>query len=170
MGDRPDPSDGETPELRLGVALRRAWVGYQIRLDAAMAEAGFADRRFPDTRALRICARTGEATVSAIGRELGISRQGASKLVAGLRDRGYVTVQPSPSDRREKVVTPTARAIERLTTQRRAARAIERSLHDELGPEALAGLARLLEALGSAEQPRMRDYLRTALGRGGGLE
>ena len=31
--------------------LRRAWLGYQLRLDQAMAEAGFGERGFPDGRA-----------------------------------------------------------------------------------------------------------------------
>ena len=41
--------------MRLGAALRRAWVGYQRRLDQEIATAGFADRGFPDGRVLRMC-------------------------------------------------------------------------------------------------------------------
>ena len=55
-----------------------------------MAETGFGERRFPDGRVLRVCAGEAGSTISAIGRELGITRQGASKVVAELRDRGYV--------------------------------------------------------------------------------
>src|SRR5437764_4243386 len=100
-----------TPDVQrrgasLGPALRRAWVGYQRRLDAAMAEAGFGDRGFPDGRVLRMC-RDSETTISQIGRELGISRQGAGKIVNGLRDRGFVSVDASPRSGREKIVTIT---------------------------------------------------------------
>jgi DNA-binding MarR family transcriptional regulator len=124
-----------------------------------MAAAGFGERGFPDGRVLRMC-RAAPTTTSRIGRELGITRQGASKLVAGLRDRGYVTVEPSPSSGREKTVTVTPRAIEYLTAQRAAARRIERGLRRAVGDDAFDALAALLDELGGAEQPRMRDYLR----------
>jgi DNA-binding MarR family transcriptional regulator len=141
--------------------LRRAWVGYQRRLDEAMAAAGFPDRRFPDGRVLRLCARTGQVTASQIGRELGITRQGAGKIVAALRARGYVVLAPSPSDGREKVVTLTPRALDYLAAQRAAARRIERDLRSMLGADAFDGLSVLLDALGGQEDPPgMRDYLR----------
>ena len=73
----------------IGAALRRAWLGYQLRLDRAMADAGFGERRFPDGRVLRVCSGQTGSTIAAIGRELGITRQGASKVVAHLRDSGY---------------------------------------------------------------------------------
>ena len=90
--------------LRLGGALRRAWVGYQRRLDEELAVAGFADRGVPDGRVLRICSRSTGVTVSDIGREIGITRQGASKLVNGLERRGYLALTASATDGREKVV------------------------------------------------------------------
>ena len=92
------PADG------LGAALRRAWLGYQLRLDRAMAEAGFGERNFPDGRVLRVCADRGGSTISAIGRELGITRQGASKVVMHLCDHGYVAVNASTTSKREKSV------------------------------------------------------------------
>ena len=154
---RPKGSGGN---LRLGAALRRAWVGYQRRLDEEMAAAGFDDRAFPDGRVLRMCARPGETTVSQIGRELGMTRQGASKIVAGLRDRRYVTLRSSTTDKREKVVTLTPRAGSYLASQQEAARDIERRLHNDLGEEGFAALYGLLEALGGDEDVRLRDYLR----------
>ena len=149
-------------DVSLGGALRRAWVGYQRRLDDELAAAGFGERRFPDGRVLRICSRSAEATISQIGRELGITRQGASKIIASLRDRRYLTLTPSADDGREKIVSLTPRAVEYLEAQRKAARAIERQLRAEIGAEAFDSLYHLLEALGGDEQPRMRDYLRHA--------
>lgn len=143
----------------LGGALRRAWVGYQRRLDEVMAAAGFAERRFPDGRVLRMCARSDQVTASEIGRELGITRQGAGKIVSALRDLGYVALEPSPTDGREKVVTLTPRAAAYLAAQEDAARRIERELHHLLGTPAIDALFSLLDALaGEDEQPRMRDY------------
>src|ERR1039458_2291101 len=90
--------------VALGGALRRAWIGYQRRLDEELAAAGFDDRGFPDGRVLRMCSGPAETTIAQIGRELGITRQGASKNVASLRDRGYVTLSASATDGREKTV------------------------------------------------------------------
>jgi DNA-binding MarR family transcriptional regulator len=143
----------------LGRALARAWVGYQRRLDEHMSAAGFA-RGLPDGRVLRLCAGSAEPTISKIGRELGITRQGASKLIAGLTDRGYLTLRPSPADGREKLVELTPRAVDYLAAQRRAARSVERALRAKLGADGLERLFELLEEVGGDEQPRMSDYLR----------
>jgi DNA-binding MarR family transcriptional regulator len=147
------------PSVGLGPALRRAWLGYQRRLDTAMDDAGFGERRFPDGRVLRLCSGQAGSTISAIGRELGITRQGASKVVGLLRDRGYVAVTDSPTSGREKSVILTSRGGDYLRAQRAAARAIEDGLRAELGPEAFAGLFAVLEVLDPGDQPRMRTYL-----------
>jgi DNA-binding MarR family transcriptional regulator len=161
----PDPDPGKgigSPEesISLGPALRRAWIGYQLRLDAAMGAAGFGERRFPDGRVLRLCSNPAGSTISAVGREIGITRQGAAKVVAHLSDRGYVTVADSASSGREKSVTVTARGIEYLKAQRSAAEHIEVELRSELGTAGFSALKALLDALGGqGEQIRMRDYL-----------
>jgi DNA-binding MarR family transcriptional regulator len=151
-----------TRPARLGVALRQAWVGYRRQLDDELSAAGFGDRGFPDGRVLRLCGGASDVTISQIGRELGITRQGASKIVASLRDRGYVTLSASPTDGREKIVKPTRRSVEFLAAQRAAARRIEARIRGELGPDALDGLYRLLDALGAEDQPRGAGYMRSA--------
>lgn len=153
--------------VALGAALRRAWIGYQRRLDEELTAMGFDDRGFPDGRVLRMCSGPDEVTISQIGRQLGITRQGASKSVASLRERGYVTVQPSATSGREKVVALTSRAVDYLTAQAAAARSIERRMRRELGPAGFSGLYRLLEALGGGDQPPMRDYLEKMAHAGG---
>ena len=159
-GPVPDPVDAGNSSLALGGALRRAWVGYQLLLDAEMTKAGFADRRFPDGRVLRLCAREQSVTASRIGRELGITRQGAGKIVKSLRDRGYVTLGPPSGDGREKALILTDRAHDYLAAQRAAARRIENTVRAQVGEEAFAGLAALLVLLGVDEQqPRLRDYV-----------
>ena len=146
-------------QVGVGAALRQAWAGYRRRLDEELAAAGFGDHGFPDGRVLRICSTSTDATISQIGRELGITRQGASKIVASLRDRRYVRLINSPTDAREKIVRLTPRATEYLAAHRTAALDIERQLRAEVGAEAFDGLYLLLDALGG-EQPRLSDYLR----------
>jgi DNA-binding MarR family transcriptional regulator len=172
----PDPPDTDTnsdtdtasgkhigsqrESMCLGPALRRAWIGYQLRLDGAMAAAGFGERRFPDGRVLRLCSNPAGSTISAVGREIGITRQGAAKVVAHLSDRGYVSVADSASSGREKSVTVTARGMEYLKAQRSAAEGIEVELRSQLGAAGFSALNALLDALGGqGEQIRMRDYL-----------
>lgn len=151
----------------LGPALRRAWVGYQRRLDRAMADAGFDERRFPDGRVLRLCSEPAGSTISNIGRELGMTRQGASKLVSHLQDRGYVSVTDSATSRREKAVTLTELGSQYLGAQRSAVRTIEHEVRaqlggTELGEEALDVLYRLLDVLDDGDDVRMRTYLTNA--------
>ena len=145
----------------LGAALRRAWLGYQLRLDEGLAAAGFGDRGFPDGRVLRICAANPDGTtISQIGRELGITRQGASKTVASLRERRYVIVAPSATSGREKVVTLTPRAIDYLAAVRKTRQTIERQVRAELGPNAFAALTQLLDALHADDDMPLSDYIR----------
>jgi DNA-binding MarR family transcriptional regulator len=154
------PADGQREHPGLGPALRRAWFGYHERLNAEMAAAGFGDRGFPDGRVLRICRRSAGTTISQIGRELGITRQGAGKIVASLRDRSYVTLSDSPTDGREKVVELTQRAVDFLDAHRRTARQIESELRADVGEERIDDLFRVLSVLegwspGGSEESRV---------------
>ena len=151
-------------EPELGQALRRAWVGYRRRLDTELTAAGFGDSALPDARVMRICSRAPDVTVSQIGRELGISRQGAAKFVASLRQRNYVTLTASRTDGREKIVTLTDRGVDYLSTHRRVARRIEQQLRKEIGSDPFDSLHLLVSALDEDAQPRLRDYVRKAGG------
>ena len=141
----------------LGAALRRALAGYRRRMDQELTAAGFSDRRFPQGRVLLMCSGPGETTISDVGRGLGITRQGASKIVAGLRQRGYVEVTPSPADGREKILTLTPRAVAFLAARREAAHAIEARLRDEIGADGVAQLLRFLDAVADEEAAGERD-------------
>ena len=106
IADTDGAPEGQPP-LALGPTLRRAWLGYQARLDRAMSDVGFDERRFPDGRVLRLCVGPTGSTISNIGRELGITRQGAGKVVGHLHDRGIRSPADSPTSGREKEVTLT---------------------------------------------------------------
>jgi DNA-binding MarR family transcriptional regulator len=163
-GKRPGRESLEVDEgVWLGPALGHAWLGYQRLLDRELIAAGFAGRGFPDGRVLRICLRSSGVTISEIGRELGITRQAASKVIEKLRGSGFLQVHASTADGREKIVTLTPRAIDYLVAQRKAARAIERRLRTAIGDEGFKDLRHVLEVLGGNDQPGLRDYLRTRL-------
>ena len=144
----------------LGPALRRAWLGYQRRLDTATAEAGFGERRFPDGRVVRMCSGEAGSTISAIGRELGITRQGAGKVVVDLRDT-WLRHRRRLGDQQEGEVGGAHRGgVDYLRAQQAAGRAIEDELRAELGEAAFTGLFALLDALDDRDGERMRTYLR----------
>jgi len=117
-----------------------------------MVEAGFDDVAVPDGRVLRLCLEPPGTTSSTIGRALGMTRQGAGKLVGSLRDRGYLEVQPSASSGREKSVTATAKARDYLALRRSAANKVEDEVRAELGAEGYAQLRALLQVLGGTEE------------------
>lgn len=147
-GDMPA---GHAPGLgQLGAALRRALAGYRRQLDDDLAAAGFPDRRFPEGRVLGMCGGPDDITISEIGRRLDITRQGASKIVAGLRERGYVAVTPSPADGREKLVTLTPRSAEMLAVRVRSAERLEARLRAEIGPEGLSQLFCALDLIAAS--------------------
>jgi DNA-binding MarR family transcriptional regulator len=52
-----------------------------------------------------------------MGRQFDVSRQAASKIVAELRELGYVEAAASATDRREKVVKLTPKAVARGGTE-----------------------------------------------------
>ena len=135
----------------LGLALRRAQAGYRRQLNDELAAAGFDRRRFPDGRVLVMCAAPGETTISDIGRGLAITRQGASKIVAGLRERGYLEVTPSAADGREKILTLTPQAVRYLEAMRAAAAAIEARLLSRLGAEELGRFFEMLDLVADGE-------------------
>lgn len=147
------PPGGPRPALEgLGGALRRALAGYRRRMDAELATAGFTDRRFPDGRVLAMCAGPGETTISDIGNGLGITRQGASKIVAALRERGYLAVTPSAADGREKILTLTPLAAGYLQARRQAAHAIEAALREQIGADGEDQLLRFLDLIAGDDQ------------------
>jgi DNA-binding MarR family transcriptional regulator len=160
VDNRSGEEAGRTRPLRLGNALLGAWLGYRRRMDDELAGRGFTDRRFPDRLVLRMCSRPGDTTISQIGRGLGITRQGASKVVTGLSRRGYVTVTASPTSGREKIVRLTDRGAEYRAALRQAAQTIERQLRAEVGSEELESFCRMLDLLGGGERPLPGTYLR----------
>jgi DNA-binding MarR family transcriptional regulator len=153
----PQPPQPGDETLGLGRALRRALTGYLQLVGAELTEAGFPDRRLHEGRVLLMCRGPGQLTISEVGRRLGVTRQAAGKIVAGLRDRGYLDVTPSPTDGREKILALTPRAEEFLTTLNDADHVIEKRLRAELGDDGLKQLFRAFDLL--ADLPSRQGHL-----------
>ena len=140
-------------QAALARALRRALSGYRRLVGAELAAAGFADRRFPEGRVLVMCAAPGDTTISDVGRRLGITRQGAGKIVARLREGGYVNVSASATDGREKVLSLTPRAEQFLATLQEAGRSVEARLREQIGADGLNQLFLTLDLLAELGGP-----------------
>lgn len=141
------PADAGSSQTAFGRALRLAWWSYVYRLDVEMAAAGFEQRRFPLVYMFALYGEPDALTISQIGKRFSISRQAASKIVANLRNLGYVTVRPSSSDRREKVVELTPRAVDFVTARQRAASALDAEIRSKLGDSEIEHLYRMLAAV-----------------------
>ena len=82
-----------------------------------------------------------------------------------LREQGFVTLEPSPTDGREKIVILTRIATTYLDAQRKARSTIDGRLKAEVGEEAFEALYDLLVRLGGHDTARLRTYLQTRTAR-----
>ena len=156
--DGPGRADASgSGQYALGMALRRALAGYRRQMDDQLAAAGFAGRQFPAGRVLRMCAGPEVTTISDVGRGLGITRQGASKIVAALREQGFLSVTPSQDDGREKILTLTPRAVNALLAAYRAAKVIEERAREEIGDEAMEQFFHVLDVIADGEPVQPED-------------
>jgi DNA-binding MarR family transcriptional regulator len=129
-----------------------AWWSYVHRIDADMEAAGYPERRAAMNYVFALYAQPGPITISEMGRQFDVSRQAASKIVAELRERGYVRAVASSTDQREKVVELTPKAIEHVTARLDTAAALDRVIRDRIGDAGLDQLYRALEAVGEVSR------------------
>jgi DNA-binding MarR family transcriptional regulator len=102
----------------------------------------------------------GPARVSDLAAKLGMTAQGASKLVIELEGFGYVARQTDPGDRRSHTVSLTERGWAAIESGRQARAAVTAQLREVLGEPAADALVASLQQL--AEQT---GGLRTLLAR-----
>lgn len=76
-----------------------------------LAALGFDDYRRSDALALRWLAH-GPTPLAALNAKFGVSRQATRKVVDGLVERNYATVQPDPVDARRRIVKLSQRGRE----------------------------------------------------------
>lgn len=124
-----------TPGTRLATLLDQT---FQAMVSAVVDELG--RRGHPNVTATLefalVAIREGAEDASALGRALGVTKQGAAKTIATLESLGYVTREPDPSDARRKHLVVSNRGEEMI--------AIGAALFDELR-------RRWIESVGPAE-------------------
>lgn len=129
-----------------GIVLGLAYVRFVDELHAQLARDGFGDLG----RSYGYVFRTldeGPATVTAIAHGLGITLQGASKLIQEMVERGYVVREPDPDDRRSKLLRLGPRGEGALRAARTFHRVFERRLVRQVGAEQAETVREILTAL-----------------------
>jgi DNA-binding MarR family transcriptional regulator len=124
---------------------------------------GFHDYRRSDPLAMRSL-RRGEVTLGSLGVTLGVTRQGARKVVNGLVERGYAHVTTSSEDSRRRLVNLTPRGRDYLAAVVATLRAMHDEVVDNVDPQQLAATYAVLELVRdtlSAETTRTNDLLTT---------
>ncbi len=119
----PDPE----PKLLFGDVLAMARERWIRAMAQRLAALGFADYRRSDPLVMRSL-RAGEVPLGSLGVTLGLTRQGARKVVSGLVERDYARVVASTQDSRRRTVqlTPKGRAYLRAVVE------TLRALNDEV--------------------------------------
>ena len=113
---RPEPGTESTSELLMMAArsMRRSFGESMSAYDVTPSQA----------RALRVVAHHGSVRLSTLAEALRIAPRSATEVVDALEERGLVTREPDPADRRATSVVPTEAGIElgeRLDEARRTA-------------------------------------------------
>lgn len=141
------------PLARLLSAATRALVE---ELHERLAAEGHSDMR--PAYGYALVAIAGEAATTArLGELLGMTKQGAGKLVSALEERGYVQREAHPADARAQLVVPTARGRDLLERSARIQAELEAEWEERLGQRTARALRRGLEqAVGAPEALDLR--------------
>ena len=110
----------DVPPPTIGALLRLAWSSFRRRLFEAVRAAGYDDLqpvhlllfRYPTIANLR---------PGQLAEEVGLSKQAINDLLRQLEAKGYIALQPDPSDRRARRIILTPRGTQLMEHVRAAA-------------------------------------------------
>lgn len=136
-------------ELTLPVLLGAGRMTYGRAIRDGYAEAGFDDIPKLGPRLLGGIRRFGGSvgSVGNVGKDFGISKQAASKLVDTLVIRGYVERGTDPEDRRRLTLELTERGREAADIGWAASDRVDRELEEAVGAAAIAQMRETVGAL-----------------------
>ena len=118
-------------------------------LHVRLADLGHPDLRPAHGIAMQMISRGG--SITDLGRRLGVSKQAASKTVAGLEKLGYVQRKASIRDQRQVVVSLTARGVEALTLSGDILNQLRDEWAAEIGEDDMALVEDALEKVGQSD-------------------
>jgi DNA-binding MarR family transcriptional regulator len=141
------------PATAVPVLLQAGLSSYRRRVQAQLAAAGFNDLPRGGPFVLGAVANGGGAAGDVI-RQLGISKQAASKLIDTLVVRGYLERRADPNDRRRFALVPAERGRAAARVIGAAVRAVDGELARNLSARDLAGLQKGLAVLAGLDVDR----------------
>jgi DNA-binding MarR family transcriptional regulator len=152
-------SDGRHTEIEgrpsFGSLFREPYQTYLRWLYGKLKQEGFTDIRVTHSTVLRRISADG-VRVTDLADAAGMTKQSMAYLVDDLTGLGYVTLAPDPTDKRAKLVVPTAKGASLLASARRLGDEYELHVAKLLGAADAKKLRSLLEQLNTklaANQP-----------------
>lgn len=146
-----------TPEpVDLGIVLTLALAAFKDRLHAYLAAAGYSDLGPSYGFVFR---SLGERPLSLaeLAGQLGITPQGALKILAEMIERDYVVRSDDATDKRVRRLSLTPRGRSALREARKFHALAERELVDQFGVKALKATRAVLTALATTEATSLRQ-------------
>jgi DNA-binding MarR family transcriptional regulator len=125
-------------------------------LHEQLADAGHPGARPIHGFALQALGQEG-ATVSELGRRLGVTKQAAAKTVASLQSLGYVHRVAHPEDQRAALVKRAARGDEMLLLSAQIFGRIHADIAQRLGEAQLESLEVALNTIADERRPKLGD-------------
>lgn len=142
-----DPNPGHR-DLVLPALLRHARTAYGGAMRRALDRAGFDDIPANGLYVIGgLALGAADVPLSALIRDLRISKQAAGQLVDTLVVRGYLERQVDPADRRRLVVRLAERGVEAAAVQGKARDAVDARLAARVSADDIAAARRVLSAL-----------------------
>lgn len=136
--------------MDFGILLGLAYQSFVDSLRATLFSSGFADLGATYGYVFRALADEPLLTAQLADR-LGMSDQGAAKIVVEMEARGYVERSPDPRDGRAKRVRLTPRGHLALKTAREFHASFERELRRKYGPQGIDAMRRVLSDIVGGE-------------------
>lgn len=118
-------------------------------LHAELARQGHPEARPIHGFALQAIGPDG-ATISELGRRLGVSKQAAAKTAAGLEQLGYVARRQDPADRRAQLLVRTASADDMLARSAEIFERLRQRVAARIGAQRMGALEDDLEMIVSS--------------------
>ena len=143
-GTRPSPGGNLRVDMDSHIPALFVTLGGKIGLHALRHHARARGLDLREWRIIQVLGGDGRSTIFAVADRIAMDRGGTSRSVARLENRGLVTRQDDPSDRRRSYVE--------LTDEGWA-------VHDEIARFALAREERLLRNFSTGDSARLRRYL-----------
>lgn len=135
-----------TKPTDFGILLNVAFGAFKSELHAHLAQAGFGDLGSSFGYVFRLLDAQPQS-LSQVAAALGITSQGALKVINDMVAKGYVERHEEPGDARVKRLGLTARAKDAMAEAHRFHMTFESDLAARFGKDELASMRRVLEAL-----------------------